>query len=93
MRSRNQNRLYIVKRSTILNDDFINDSISYCACVIVRVSDDFYDDRNENRLVEIRLNSLTSVIYQDLSSFQVYIELFHFPFVCMRKTLELKNFC
>ena len=40
---------------TILIDDLINDSISYCACVIVKISDDFYDDRHENRLVEIRL--------------------------------------
>ena len=38
-------------------------------------------------------SSLTSVIYQDLSSFQVYIELFHFPLVSMRKTLKLKKFC
>ena len=40
----------------ILIDYLINDSIFYCACVIVRISDDFYDDRYENRLVEIRLN-------------------------------------
>ena len=55
MRSRKQNRQDIVKRSTILIDDLINDSIPYCACVIVRISGDFYDDRHENRLVEIRL--------------------------------------
>ena len=28
----------------ILIDDLINDSISYFACVTVRISDDFYDD-------------------------------------------------
>ena len=44
-----------VERLTILIDDLIHDSISYCACVIVRISDDFYDDRHDNRLVEIRL--------------------------------------
>ena len=30
------------------------------------------------------LLKLTSAIYYDLSSFQVYIELFHFPLLCMR---------
>ena len=40
---------------TNLIDDLIDDSIPYCACVIVRISDDFHDDRHENRLVEIRL--------------------------------------
>ena len=44
MRSRNQNRQDIVKRWTILIDDLIKDSISYCARAIVRISDDFYDD-------------------------------------------------
>ena len=58
MRSRNQNRQDIIKRSTILIDDLIDDSISYCACVIVRISEDFYDDRHENCLVEIRLTTL-----------------------------------
>ena len=36
-------------------------------------------------------NSLYSVIYQDQSSFQVYMELFHFPPVCMNLTSELKK--
>ena len=35
-------------------------------------------------------NSLNSVVYQDLSSFQVYTELFHFPLMRMRKALELE---
>ena len=39
----------------ILIDDLITDSIFYCACVIVRISDDFSDDRHESRLAEIRL--------------------------------------
>ena len=38
-------------------------------------------------------NRLTSVIYYDSSSFQVHTKLFHFDLMCMRKTLELKNFC
>ena len=33
-------------------------------------------------------NSLNSVIYQDLSSFQVYIGLFHFPLMCMHKSFS-----
>jgi len=37
-------------------------------------------------------NSLNPVIYQDLSSFQGYTELFHFPLMYIRKTTELKNF-
>ena len=44
-----------IERLTILIDDLINDSISYCACVIVSISDGFSDDRHENRLVEIHL--------------------------------------
>ena len=55
MGSRNQNRQDIVERLAILTEDLINDSVFYCACVIVRISDDFYDDRHENHLVEIRL--------------------------------------
>ena len=45
-----------VERLANLIEDLINDSVPYCACVIVRISDDFYDDRHENRLVEIHLN-------------------------------------
>ena len=30
-------------------------------------------------------------MYYDLSSFQVYMELFHFPLVCVSKTSELKS--
>ena len=41
MRSRNKNRQGIVERLAILIGDFINDSVFYCACVIVRISDDF----------------------------------------------------
>lgn len=33
-------------------DDVINDSDSYCACVVVN----FSDNRHKNRLVEIHLN-------------------------------------
>ena len=36
---------------------------------------------------------LNSVIHQDLSSVQVYIELFLFPLMCLRKTLGFTNFC
>ena len=38
-------------------------------------------------------NCLTSVIYQDLSPIQVYMKLFHFPVMSMRKMLEFKKFC
>ena len=34
-----------------LTDDLINDSVSYCACVLAN----FTGDRHKNRLVEIRL--------------------------------------
>ena len=53
--SRKSSIYFKVKRSTIVIDDLINDSTPYCACVILKISDDFYDDRHENRLVEIRL--------------------------------------
>ena len=36
-------------------------------------------------------NSLNYGIYRDLLSFQVCIELSHFPSMCMRKTLKLKE--
>ena len=54
MRSRSQNCQDIVKRSTI------NYSVFCCACIIVRISDDFIDDRHENRLVEVRLKGYES---------------------------------
>ena len=38
-------------------------------------------------------NSMNSVMYQDSSSFQVFIEFFHFQLMCMRKTSELKSLC
>ena len=57
MRSRNKNRQGIVERLAILIGDFVNDSVFYCACVVVKILDDFYDDRHENHLVEIRLKS------------------------------------
>ena len=71
MRIRNLNRQAIdeklkpiqlfVERLTILIEDLINDSVFYCACVVVRISDYFYDDRLENRLVEIHLYGMPLV--------------------------------
>ena len=40
----------------------------------------------------VAVQQLNSVIYQDLSSFDVQMELSHFPLMCMLKTLELKTF-
>ena len=64
--SRNQNRQDIVNRSTKSLNQF---NVFYCACIIVRVSDDFYDDRHESHLVESRLNTKiisNSVSYRSL---------------------------
>ena len=36
-------------------EDPINNSVSYCACVVKKLSDDFYDDRCRSRRVEIHL--------------------------------------
>ena len=41
-----------------LIDDLINDSVSYCACVVTN----FSDDRHKNRLVEICLHYQETVI-------------------------------
>ena len=67
MRRRDQNRqedcqnldekIKLVERT--LDDllgDLINDSVFYCACVILKFSDDSYDNRPKNRLVKIGLN-------------------------------------
>ena len=39
-------------------------------------------------LCRLLFDSLTSVIYEDLSSLQVNMELFHFSLMCMRKALD-----
>ena len=46
-----------------LIDGLINDSVSYCACAVEQLSDEFYGDRHIKCLVEIGLN----VIYVSLS--------------------------
>ena len=45
-----------------------------------------------NMLFWLSSNSLNSVIYQDLSSFQVNMELSRFPLTYTNKTSEVKNF-
>ena len=55
MRSKKQNRLDDRPALDDRVEDLISDLVYYCACVIVRFSDDFYDDLHKNRLVEIGL--------------------------------------
>jgi len=60
MRIRKQNRL---EDSQALDDylveDLVNDSVSYLTCVVVRFSEDCYDGRHKDDLVEIGLYIFT----------------------------------